>query len=102
MTTLHHAYGAPVTRVRPPVPTRSVFGVEWPLYKLHALAAAALAVAVVVIAGGSGVTAMWVSAVVLLGIWWGESRCVVRDFRSFRWDDGGRDHHASREQHDRH
>ncbi|WP_234353715.1 MULTISPECIES: hypothetical protein [Gordonia] len=94
MTTLNNAYRRPAMRARDrrntaAAPTADVFGVAWPLYKLHAVVAAVLAVAVVLVAGGSGVVAMWVSAIAMLAVWWGE-RVVI----GARWDDGGRDHHA--------
>lgn len=71
------------------MPAAEVFGVAWPLYKVHALIAALAAIAVVLIAGGSGVVAMWVSVGALLFVWWGERAALAA-----RWDDGGRDHHA--------
>ena len=89
MTTLNHTVTQPATRIRHAVPAAEVFGVSWPLYKLHALAVAGLVLVVVLAAGGSGATAMWTSASALLLVWWGERAALAA-----RWDDGGRDHHT--------
>jgi hypothetical protein len=71
------------------MPSVDVFGVAWPAHKLHAVLAGALAVTLVLAAGGTGVVAVWVSAAVVTLVWWGE-----RAAREARWDDGRRDHHA--------
>lgn len=89
MTTLNDVFAG--TRNAPPArpATADVFGVAWPLYKLHAVLAGLLAVAAVLAAGGSGVTAMWISAAAVLVVWWGERIALTP-----RWDHGRRDHDA--------
>lgn len=90
MTTLNEAFGSSATAGREVLPSVDVFGVAWPLYKLHAVLAAALATVVILAAGGTGTVAVWVSAVVAIVVWWGERAAL-----GARWDDGGRDHARS-------
>ena len=47
------------------------------------------AVVMVLVLGGTGALAMWVSAAAVLLVWWGERAAF-----SARWDDSGRDHHS--------
>lgn len=86
MTTLNDTRAAhrPAT-----VSTVDVFGVAWPAYKVHAVLVGLLAVAAVLLLGGSGVAAMWVSGIAALAVWWGERAAFGP-----RWDDRARDHHA--------
>lgn len=89
MTTLNHAATGALHRRRPGVPTVDVFGVAWPLYKVHAVLAGLAAVTLILLLGGTGALAMWVSAAAVLLVWWGERAAL-----SARWDDSGRDTHS--------
>ncbi|MGB3696151.1 MAG: hypothetical protein WBA05_01830 [Gordonia sp. (in: high G+C Gram-positive bacteria)] len=84
MTTLTDLIPEPATpRSIASVP---VFGVPWPVNKLAAVVAGVLAAVLTFVITASGVAAMWVSAVVVLAVWWGGFRLLA-----VRWDDGGRD-----------
>lgn len=89
MTTLNDIVAIGGRRRTAGVPTVDVFGVAWPQYKLHAVLAGLAAVAVVLVLGGTGALAMWVSAAAVLLVWWGERAAF-----GARWDDSGRDHHS--------
>ncbi len=89
VTTLNDALSADVARRTDMPASVEVFGVAWPVYKVHALLAGLVAVALVLALGGTGAVAVWVSGAAVLLVWWGE-RTASRP----RWDDSARDHHA--------
>ncbi|MFC0313775.1 hypothetical protein ACFQNE_06830 [Gordonia phosphorivorans] len=76
---------------RPASGTVTVFGVDWPAYKAHAVLVGVVAVALVLAFGGTGSLAGWVAATAVVLVWWGERLAL-----GLRWDDRERDHHARR------
>ncbi|MEO9327622.1 hypothetical protein [Gordonia aurantiaca] len=58
--------------VRPVRSTVEVFGVRWPAHKAHAVVAGVVAALVTLVLFSSAQAAAWVSAVVVLAVWWGE------------------------------
>ncbi|MFZ2509763.1 MAG: hypothetical protein WAW85_01550 [Gordonia sp. (in: high G+C Gram-positive bacteria)] len=91
MTTLNDVFGADVCRRSRAQASVDVFGVAWPVYKVHALLAGLAAVVLVLALGGTGAVAVWVGAATVLLVWWGE-RAALHP----RWDDRACDHHARR------
>lgn len=67
------ASDGPGSHVAAAVPTTDIAGVRWPVNKLHAVVAGIIVALVAVLLTGSGVTTMWVTAAVVLAVWWGES-----------------------------
>ncbi|MFT3715428.1 MAG: hypothetical protein QM774_05625 [Gordonia sp. (in: high G+C Gram-positive bacteria)] len=78
------------TPVRAATATVDVFGVPWPVYKLHALAAGVVFAAVLTLAGVPGELTVWISGAAAIAVWWGERVATAR-----RWDDGHRDFHSA-------
>lgn len=70
MTSLIEPNPVPATSAR--LPGVDLAGVRWPVNKLHAVIAGLLAALIAVIVTGSGVTTMWITAAVVLSVWWGE------------------------------
>jgi len=66
------------------LPAATVFGVDWPLHKLHALVVAVLVVPLVLALGGSGSLAAWLAGAAMVVVWWGERSLAARrcDHRS--------------------
>lgn len=52
--------------------TVEVFGVRWPAHKAHAVLAGVVAALAALVIFGSPQASAWVSAVVVLAVWWGE------------------------------
>ncbi|WP_137811602.1 hypothetical protein, partial [Gordonia sp. GAMMA] len=48
------------------------FGVRWPAHKAHAVLAGVVAALATLVIFGSPQASAWVSAVVVLAVWWGE------------------------------
>lgn len=63
-----------------------VFGVQWPIYKVHAVIAGLVLVPVVLLLTGSAVAAAWIAAVAVVALWWGERRVVTRRCNDVRRD----------------
>ncbi|MFT4042396.1 MAG: hypothetical protein QM673_04465 [Gordonia sp. (in: high G+C Gram-positive bacteria)] len=70
MTVLTQSYESPGRPAR--VRTVEVAGILWPLYKLHAVAAALLAALITLSVTRDPQITAWVSGVVLISVWWVE------------------------------
>ncbi|MFT4086479.1 MAG: hypothetical protein QM658_04885 [Gordonia sp. (in: high G+C Gram-positive bacteria)] len=86
MTTLNDVYARPDDQSSG-VPEVDVFGVAWPLYKLHAVLVGVVAAVLALALGGAPVVAAWIAGGSVLAVWWGE-----RIWSSRRCDHGVREH----------